>query len=389
MAEKRFRTAIIGLGFIGPEHYRNLGLIDNVDRVAVCDPENVEAKAAKAKIHVPHLYSDWRAVIDNKNIDAVHVCAPNDNHKEIVLAALDAGKHVICEKPLASSAADTKEMVLAAQKAEPKGIRTMVNFNYTGHQLARYAKYLVQTGQLGKLRVALASYFQDWLQHQRDFSPSRCMGESCAWEDIGSHGTDMVLYVSGQRPTELMADLVTYNKVRDKPKRPLLAFEDPHKLPPEEFDQVDITTDDYAHVIMLFDNDFRANVTATQVYAGKKNDLTAQFIGATDSYAWDQTRPDEALFGHRFKPNEALDRGTLSVEQLAALSIIPPKHPIGYGKATANQFAEFYESAASGKTIGDYPTFMRGHNVACITDAVLCSKRQGGIKVPVSYLGLS
>ena len=217
--------------------------------------------------------------------------------------ALQAGKHVLCEKPLATSVAEGEELVALAAK---HGVRNCVCHNLRFYPMVQQMRRMREAGDLGEILVVQGTYFQDWLLYETDWNwrvdakaggPSRCMA------DIGSHWFDMAEHVTGLRVTSLCADLQTFHPTRKRPKHSVETFAN-KLLRPEDYIETAVDTEDFGAVMFRMGARTRGSVTASQVSAGRKNRLSIEICGTRSSVAWNQERPDELWVGHRDAGNE-------------------------------------------------------------------------------------
>ena len=249
------------------EALRRLGFVE-VAALADADQETAEAKAAQ--LAVPKAYGDYRRLLADESIQAVHVCTPNHLHYEISKAALAAGKHVICEKPLATTAGEAGELVALAAEA---GLVNAVHFNLRYYPLVHEARAMAARGELGEILAVHGSYLQDWLFYETDYNwrldPAQS-GNSRAVADIGSHWLDLVEFITGRRVMAVCADFATFHPIRKKPLRPLETFAG-KILTPADYADIPITTEDYAAVLLRFDRGGRGVLTVSQVAADRKS----------------------------------------------------------------------------------------------------------------------
>ena len=213
------KSAVVGVGFIGEEHIEairrtNLGW---VEAIVGRDLEKTKAKAEVFQI--PHYYNDIQPVLENPEIQVVHICTPNALHYPMVKKALEAGKHVVCEKPLTMTEDEARELT---ELAEQKNLVNAIHFNIRYYPLVRQAKVMIEKGEIGRIYSVTGSYLQDWLVKDTDYSwrlESAQSGVTRAVGDIGTHWMDLVEYVTGIQITEVNADMGTFLKKRKKPKK--------------------------------------------------------------------------------------------------------------------------------------------------------------------------
>ncbi|MCU0324125.1 MAG: Gfo/Idh/MocA family oxidoreductase, partial [Spirosomaceae bacterium] len=255
----KIKVAVVGTGFIGPAHIEALRRLPNIEVTALCEA-NIELATEKAKqlgIERPCLFDD---MLKMEDITAVHVCTPNFLHYSQSKAALLAGKHVICEKPLATKIEEAEELVsLAAQT----GLVNAVHFNLRYYPMVRQMRTMREKGDLGEIYSILGSYLQDWLFLQTDYNwrlePDKS-GDSRAIADIGSHLLDATEYITGLKVVEVMADFNTVHKTRLKPLKPIETYSG-KMLTADDYAEVPINTEDHATVLLRFDNGNKGSVT--------------------------------------------------------------------------------------------------------------------------------
>jgi predicted dehydrogenase len=338
---------------------------------------------------VPKAYGSFEALVADPDIHVVHNTTPNHLHTPVIMAALAHGKHVISDKPLASTAAEARALWTAAERA---GVTHAVTFNYRGNPLVHQARAMIAAGDLGDIHFVHGSYLQDWLLYPTDFSwrlEADTGGESSAIGDIGSHWCDLVQHVSGLRITEVLADLTTVIKTRYKPAASTEAFADAGASGASRT-AVTIDNEDLATVLVRFDNGARGCVTVGQVCAGHKNDLWMEVNGARSSLRWHQERQNELWLGRRDGPNGVLPKDpSLLVPAAQPYARLPGGHQEAWSDAFRNVLHDIYMYIAQGGPRSAtappaFPTFEDGYRGACIVDAILDSHRRGGVWTPVA-----
>ncbi len=260
---KEISVGVIGTGFIGPVHIQALRRMPYV-KVAALAEANEETACRKAEIlGIGRCYGDYETMLAQGDIDVVHICSPNDLHAPMAKKALLAGKHVVCEKPLAISTAEARDLVETARKT---GLVNALHFNVRYYPLIRQLKTMVQKKEMGRIFSIHGSYLQDWLFYETDYNwrlESKTSGKSRAVADIGSHWMDLVEYVSGIRIAEVMADFATVHGLRKKPLRPVETYAG-KILKPEDYADVEIDTEDYASMLFRFENGEKGALTVSQ-----------------------------------------------------------------------------------------------------------------------------
>jgi len=370
------KVGVVGSGFIGPAHVEALRRLGNIKVVALAEANQKLADEKAAQLNIPKGYGDFRQLIADPDIVAVHNCTPNALHFKINQATLEAGKHCISEKPLAMTTKESSALVKLAKKK--RHLVNAVNFNYRMMPLPQEARQMVKTGQLGDIRLITGQYLQDWLLFDTDFSwridPKR-NGPSRAFADIGSHWCDMVQFVTGLKIVRVMADLVIVYPNRRKPLGDVDAFATA-KRAQQRYQKYKVTTEDFATVMLEFDNGARGVVTVTQISPGRKNFFWFEIDGAKASVRWNQEKPNEMWTGHREKANcELLRDPSLLSKEAAAYAHYPGGHNEGYPDGPKNMFRNIYARIAGDKKALPFPTFQDGHNELAICEAALKSSK--------------
>jgi predicted dehydrogenase len=372
----RIGAAVIGTGFIGTVHVEALRRIGvQVRGVIGSTPERGAARAQA--LGVARAYPSVRAALDDPAVDVVHVTSPNDLHVGQAREILAAGKHVVCEKPLAMTAVESAELV---DLAASTGLVNATNFNIRYYPLNQHAHDVVSAGELGDVRLVTGRYFQDWLLLESDWNwrlqPERG-GALRAVGDIGSHWLDLMTFVTGHRVVAVMADLATFVDVRREPTGPVETFSTERAADTVERQ---IATEDAATILLRFENGARGAVSISQISPGRKNSLQYEIDGATAGLAWDSEQPDQIWIGHRDRPNEILLKNpALMGPSGRAASALPGGHVEGFFDTFAAHFRAVYADVVAGAPSSSpgYPTFADGHDEMLVGDAVARSARSG------------
>jgi predicted dehydrogenase len=378
---KRFRTAVLGTGFMGRVHLEALRRTENVDVAAIAGRNAAAAEKLGSAFAVPHASSD--VVLRDPTIDAIHICTPNAQHFPMAKAALLAGKHVLCEKPLAVSVAEAQEL---AALAVQKGLRNCVCHNLRYYPMVQQMRQMRIDGDLGEILVVQGTYSQDWLLYTTDWNwrvdskaggPSRCMA------DIGSHWFDMAEHLTGLRVTSLCADLNTVHKTRQQPKGSVETFAN-KMLSTADVIETPIDTEDFGAVVFRMGERARGAMTASQVSAGRKNRLSIEIYGTQSGVAWDQERPDELWIGHRDSPNCIIIKDPSLLKPAArTFADLPGGHSEGYDDTFKQVFRRLYTSIADPEAPQDYPHFADGLRQMVILGAELeSSHKRSWIDIP-------
>ena len=308
-------------------------------------PERAQAKADAANL--PRVYESVEALAADPEIDVIHIASPNHAHADQVRTVLAAGKHVVCEKPLALTSADTADLVARANDAR---LINAVCFNIRFYPNCHQARSMVAGGDVGVPRLVTGSYLQDWLLRETDWNwrlESDKAGALRAVADIGSHWLDLARFITGADVTEVMADLHTFVSVRRHPAGPVETFaaggDD------EDLIEETMSSDDAAGILLRFDNGARGVVTISQVSAGRKNSVSIEVDGSESALSWFSENPDHLWVGHRGRPNEILQRDpSLASPDAARVIGYPGGHVEGYPDTFRALFAEVYADVANG-----------------------------------------
>ena len=366
---KKTKVAVAGLGFIGPAHIEALRRIPNIEVVAVSDIDEETASSKAKDLGIWYSTSSFAKLLD-QDIDCIHICTPNNVHYSMAKKALEAGIHVVCEKPLATTISKAEELV---QLAEEKKLVHAVHFNIRYYPLIRQMKVMREKGELGEVYSIIGSYLQDWLFYETDYNwrlePEQS-GESRAIADIGSHLIDLLEYITGLQIVEVMADLNTIHKTRKKPLRPMETYSG-MMLKPEDYADVPINTEDHANVLLRFNNGNRGVVTVSQVSAGRKNRLSLEIAGANQTFSWSSEQPNELWIGKRESYNGVMMRDpSLFAEQSRSIISFPGGHNEGFPDTSKQMFKEVYTAISNNDPSNPtYPTFKDG-----LRELILCER---------------
>jgi predicted dehydrogenase len=376
-------TAVIGAGFIGPVHVEALRRL-GVRITGILGVDEAESKKAQKALHLPKAYLSLDEVLADAKVDAVHIATPNRLHYEFATKALNAGKHVLCEKPLAMNSEETAKLVKLAEKT---GLAAAVNYNIRSYALAREAQDMVRRGDVGTIYSVCGSYVQDWLLYDTDYNwrvLAKEGGELRAVADVGTHWMDLVHFITGLEVEELCADLWTVHPIRKRPTGEVETFSaKTAKIIPTE--EVKITTDDYGCIMFHFKGGAHGVLWVSQTTAGRKNCLRYEIAGSKCALEWVSEKPNSLWIGRREKANEELlrDPGLLSKEARPFASF-PGGHNEGFPDTFKHSFRTFYEYIQAGDPAAPkkFATFADGHREVVLCEAVIEShKKRGWVKV--------
>jgi len=367
-------AAVIGTGFIGPVHVeaiRRLG--HRVVGILGSTPE--KSWAAAEAMHVPCGYASLDELLADSLVDVVHVASPNRDHFAQTKRVLEAGKHVVCEKPLAMTTAETAELVALAERV---GVVAAVNYNVRFYPLVQDMRARVRAGELGDVFHVCGSYLQDWLLYDTDFN-WRVLAENGgplrAVADIGTHWLDTVGFVTGLEVEAVFADLRTVHPTRQRPTGGSGTFTGSVGGVRETV-PVNIDTEDCGSVLIRFRGGARGTLTVSQVAAGRKNQLRFDVAGSKAAFAWDSEEPNTLHVGYRGRPNEAVSRDPAQLHPEARrFSDYPGGHAEGFPDTFKQLYKAVYAAILGDTSAPLYATFADGHREVQLCEAILASHR--------------
>jgi predicted dehydrogenase len=365
------RAGVVGTGFIGVVHVdalRRLGV--EVAGVVGSTPERARAKG------IAPAYESYEALLADESVDVVHLTTPNHLHYPQVKQALAAGKHVVCEKPLATTAEESAELL---ELAEASGVVHCTNFNIRFYPINQEARARIQAGEVGDVWTVHGGYLQDWLATPTDWNwrlePEKA-GELRAVGDIGSHWLDLTQWLIGQHVVEVLADLGTAIHVRQRPLGEVETFASAADV---EREDAEMATEDFAHILVRYDGGARGSLVLSQVATGRKNSIRYEVDGSGGALAWEGERHEELWIGHRDAPNEMLLRNpALLRPEAARWTHLPVAHAEGFASTFRELYRAVYADVARGapSESPDYPTFRDGHLENVLGDAIARSNRE-------------
>ena len=375
---RKFKVGVIGIGFIGPAHIEGIRR-QGFEVVAIAEATQELAERAAERLLVPKAYGDWKDLIADPEIDVVHIASPNFLHFTHAKAALEAGKHVVCEKPLAMTAKESGELV---RLAESKDLVNAVNFNIRFYPLVQDAKARIKAGELGdQIYIIQGSYLQDWLLLDTDWNwrlEPELGGELRAVADIGSHWMDLVTFITGTRIVSVFADFQTFLPIRRKPKKKIDTFGGKIEID-MEYEEKPIFTEDYASILLKFENGARGVMTVSQVSSGRKNRLFFEINGSDSSLIWDSEIPNQMIVGHRLEPNQIIIKDpSLMMDAAKWTASYPGGHAEGFPDTFKQLQTAVYRYIVKDdyNAEKDFPTFRDGHNTILVDEAILKSTKE-------------
>jgi predicted dehydrogenase len=370
------RTAVVGAGFIGPVHVEALRRL-GVTITGILGVDEKESNSARQKLGLPRAYASIDEVLSDPDVQVVHLAVPNVLHFPLAKKALQAGKHVLVEKPLAMNSKESGELV---ELARGKKLAAAVCYNVRFYPLNLQARDMVKKGDVGTVFAVNGSYAQDWLYYDTDYNWRVLAdqgGELRAISDIGTHWMDLVTSITGLEVEAVFADLRTVHPVRNRPKGEVQTFTG-KAAAPAATEPVDITTEDYGCVLFRFKGGARGSLWVSQVTAGRKNCLRYEIAGSKCALEWCSETPNEMWIGRREKASEKLIRDPGLLGDLARrFTTYPGGHNEGFPDAFKGCFRSFYESIDAGDFAAPplYPTFTDGHHEVLLCEAILKSHR--------------
>jgi predicted dehydrogenase len=373
----RSGTAVVGTGFIGPVHVEALRRLGRTV-VGILGSTPEKSRTAATALDIPKAYVDYQELLDDPAVNVVHLASPNRLHFEHCRLALAASKHVLCEKPLALTAAETAQLTALAEQTP---VVTAVCYNVRFYPLCLEVRQRIAAGQLGAIYHVTGSYVQDWLLYDTDFNWRVLAEEGGALRavaDIGTHWLDLITSVTGLQVSHVCADLHTILSTRQRPLGSVETFQSKTQ-PVRETEPVAITTDDYGSVLLRFGGGARGCFTVSQVTAGRKNCLRFEIAGAKGTLAWDSERPNELWLGHRDRPNEVLLRDPALLQPaVRPFANYPGGHNEGFPDTFKQLFRAVYDYIEAGdwKAPRPFPTFADGHREMVLCEAILRSQRE-------------
>jgi predicted dehydrogenase len=373
---QQLRVGMVGYAFMGAAHSQAWRTVNHAFDLplsarmsVVCGRSAGAVAAAATKLGWESHTTDWRTLIDRDDIDLIDICTPGDTHAEIALAALAAGKHVLCEKPLANTVAEARDMATAAALAQTDGVRAMCGFNYRRVPAVAMMRQLVASGRIGAVRHIRAAYLQDWIvdpqfplvwRLRKDIAGSGALG------DIGAHIVDLTQFVTGQSLTAVSALTETFVRSRPLPAESagLTAARDGGA-------HGEVTVDDAALFLARLDGGAVATYEATRFATGRKNALRVELNGSLGSVAFDFERMNELQFYDANRPGTEQGFTRIQVtepEHPYLTAWWPPGHGIGYEHSFTHEMRDLIEAIALGEQ--PTPSFADALQVQLVLDAV-------------------
>lgn len=348
------RAGIIGTGFMGTVHADAVRAAGHtLVGFAGSQPDKAQAMADK---NGGRGFASVEALIASNDIDVVHVCTPNHLHRDHTIPALQQGKHVVCEKPLATTVEDGKELVSEANRVNRKGF---VPFVYRFYSAVQEMRHRIAKGEAGPIHLIHGSYLQDWLASATASNwrvNSHTGGPSRTFGDIGVHWCDLLEHVTGHRITKLFANTDTVFTERNG---------------------AEVATEDAVHILFKTNHGATGSFLASQVSLGRKNKIVLEVDGPLAAFSFDHTTPNQLWMGETTK-NTVIESGaeTLTSHDALSLQTVPSGHPMGYPDAFRSFVSEAYTSINEDTPSEIVPTFADGLRAIYLTEAVMTSSKE-------------
>ena len=378
---------LVGPGFVAAHHIDAVRRLGDVDVVAIAGSSQTSADKKAREYKVERAYGDYVELINDPDVQVIHNTTPNYLHLPVTLAALEAGKHVISDKPLAINPAEGRIMRDAAIAA---GVAHVVTFNYRGNPLVQQARAMIARGDCGDVSFVHGHYLQDWMTDPNVYSwrsdPAKG-GATSALGDIGSHWCDVAEHISGLKIRSVLADLTTVVPVRYSSGASGEAFSsrsDGEKTP------VEVHSEDLGSVLLRFDNGTKGCFSIGQVLPGHKNDLVLEINGRLRSLNWKQEQQNELWIGRQDGPNCIMAKDpSLELPEAQRYTRLPGGHQESWTDAFFNLMRDSYDWVRAGGALDAkspmLPTFEDGYRSACLVDAMLQSHLKGNIWQQVEH----
>ncbi len=369
------QSAVIGAGFVGRAHIEALRRL-GVPILGVLDNSPERSEATRAELRLPRAYRSLEELGADPQVNVVHVCTPNHLHFAQAAALLRAGKHVLCEKPVAMNTRESAALIELAREHKRVG---GVNYNLRYYPLCQEARARIASGAIGEPRLVHGKFLQDWLFYPTDWNwrlETELGGDLRAVSDIGTHWLDMAQWLTGRKVVEVCADLATIIPTRQRPKGRVETFQSAAGIATEP---VKISTDDYASVLLRLEGNLRGVMTVSQVSAGRKAALMWEVNGSEGSLAFNSESPNSLWIGHRKQANQELMKDpSLMTPAARGYSAYPGGHTEGYPDTFVQLFKDFYAYIEKGgNSRPEFPTFQTGHDELALCEVIAQSAREG------------
>ena len=376
---KKIKTAIVGTGFMGKVHAENVRRLGNVEIAAVVGSRPERATEFADALGIPFATAKLEEVLARHEIDVVHICTPNVEHFPMSLAAIEAGKAVLCEKPMCINVDEGRKLVTAAKARKALNC---LQHNLRYYPVVQQIRQMIAAGDLGEILIVQGTYSQDWLLYETDWNwrlDAKENGRLRVMGDVGSHWMDMIQHLTGESITSLCADLAIFHETRKRPKGSVETFSAKKAPENQEYETFPIDTEDFGMVMLRLGKRARGAFTVSQMSAGRKNKFAFEIFGTKAGVAWNQEKPDTLWIGHRNEPNQIIIKdASLFYPAAAAYADLPGGHSEGYDDSHKQVFKHFYAKVADPDAPVDYPTFEDGLHGMILLDKVWESNEKHG-----------
>lgn len=371
---KIIRSAIVGTGFIGKQHYEAIRRLPNTEIVAIVETNEEKAREFASEYGISSFYTDFDELLKHETLDVVHICTPNALHFPMSKKALEAGVNVFCEKPLSLTSEESKELVELASRCH---VKHAVNLNYRSNAMVRDMKERVLSGEVGDILLVQANYIQDWLMFDDDYDwhfDPKLVGSSRTVADIGTHAFDLIQFVSNQKIVRIFSRLITVYPKRKKRESYGETFAQSYG---DSYTEVDVLNEDAAIIIAQLESGVNVSINLSQVTGGYKNGLTLVLSGSKQSITWQQEQADRLLIGKRLSGNEEVYADSKYLNPNAKrFANLPNGHAVGWADAFKNSIHEFYLGLEGAETVS-YVDFKQGHQLMKLVEACIQSNETG------------
>lgn len=379
-----FNVAVVGTGFMGFAHIEALRRL-SIPVLGIMGSSPEKSEDARGKLGLKKAYALFDDILTDDEINVVHLCVPNDLHFDFARKALLAGKHVMCEKPLAMNAMDSEELVVLAKS---QNLAAAVCYNLRFYPLNLHVKQIIQQKDMGNIFHINGSYVQDWLLYDTDYNwrlLSEKSGNLRVISDIGTHWLDLMETITGLEIDSVFADLKIFHPTRCRPSGEVETYSQNKVNSSTQQEFIDIDTEDYGSLLIRFKGGATGSLYVSQVVAGRKNCLRYEISGSKQAVSWDSERPNELWIGHRDRANETMLRDpSLISKEAAGYCSYPGGHNEGYSDTFKQCFKSFYQYISVGdfEAAKDFPTFEEGHRQILLCEAILkSSQREQWVKL--------
>lgn len=370
---RTINAGIVGMGFVGPIHMEALRRLNYVD-IAIAEADSEKAKKVAELYSVKKYYGRWEDMVNDPQIEVIHICAPNNLHYDIAKTAISLGKHVVCDKPLTLNLRQSEELVALART---KQVVNAVTFDMAFYPLVQQAKLTVLQQELGRINYVQGHYLQDWLFYNTDYNwrvESKYQGASRIVGDIGVHCLHMIQEVIGQRIVEIYADFNTFHKTRMKPTTEVATYSEASA--DQEYHEIEIDTEDQATLLLKYDGGTKGVFIGGQVFAGRKNRIGWEIYGSKKSLGWNGEEPNQLWIGNRSGANQILMKDFSLVDQdIGSLCNFAGGLQEGYSETWKNVMNNIYQTILDGKPNNNYPTFEDGLALQRVVEAAVESSK--------------